>query len=72
MANGGNVGLNLVALEVLKVILGANTPVGRITPAQNLVDGSVLRLDGSGVDVLLKDDNVAVWNNILSMGVLNL
>lgn len=72
MANGGNVGLNLVALEVLKVILGANTLVGRITPAQDLVDGSVLRLDGSGVDVLLKNDNVTVWNNILSMGVLNL
>mgnify|MGYP001577998414 CR=1 FL=1 len=69
LANGGGVGLDLVALELRKVELVADAPVRRTTLAQNGVDGGKLRFDGLSLNVLVEDNDIAVGDDILGGGV---
>lgn len=72
LANGGSVGLDLVALESIKVVLAANTLVGRAALAQEGVDGGKLGLNILSLNILVEDNDVAVGDDILGGGVADL
>lgn len=69
LANGGGIGLDLVALELSKVVLVADALVGRAALAQNGVDGGKLGFDVLRLDVLVEDNYIAVGDDILGGGV---
>lgn len=67
--NGLSAGRHLVALEAAQVIGGSNT--GEIASAEHGVDRRHVGGNHGGVDVLMVDDDIAVWDDILCSCVAN-
>lgn len=72
LTDGGGVGLNLVALEISNIVLVADALVGGAALAQDGIDGGELGFHVLSFNVLVKDNDIAVGDDILGGGVADL